>query len=132
LIRAGEFPPGKMIHGKRLWRESEIDAWIERIWTSDAHGEEGVTAGELSAHNPPPDPVPDPPANPGPAEPQQPSSVYWAIPYLCERYSITRTTLWRWTREKTFPAPISLGSSGSLSRWHADDVLAWEARLRGK
>lgn len=34
LIRAGEFPPGKLIQGKRLWLEREIDAWIEHQWAS--------------------------------------------------------------------------------------------------
>lgn len=37
LIRAGEFPPGKLIQGKRLWRESEIDAWIEQVWRDAGH-----------------------------------------------------------------------------------------------
>lgn len=32
LIRAGRFPSGKIIQGKRLWRESEIDAWIDAEW----------------------------------------------------------------------------------------------------
>lgn len=34
LIRAGEFPTGKMIQGKRLWLESEIDDWIEHQWSA--------------------------------------------------------------------------------------------------
>jgi len=34
LIRSGEFPTGKMIQGKRLWLEREIDEWIERQWAS--------------------------------------------------------------------------------------------------
>lgn len=34
LIRAGEFPTGKLIQGKRLWLEREIDEWIERQWAS--------------------------------------------------------------------------------------------------
>lgn len=32
-IQTGRFPPGKMIHGKRLWRESEIDKWIDHEWS---------------------------------------------------------------------------------------------------
>lgn len=34
LIRAGEFPPGKLIHGKRLWLEREIDDWIRHNYAS--------------------------------------------------------------------------------------------------
>lgn len=32
MIGRGEFPQGKILHGKRLWRETEIDAWIEAEW----------------------------------------------------------------------------------------------------
>jgi len=32
MIRAGDFPSGKMIQGKRLWLEREIDAWIKTQW----------------------------------------------------------------------------------------------------
>lgn len=34
MIRAGEFPPGRLIQNKRLWLESDIDAWIDRQWAS--------------------------------------------------------------------------------------------------
>lgn len=34
LMRAGQFPSGKMIQGKRLWLEREIDAWINDQWAS--------------------------------------------------------------------------------------------------
>jgi predicted DNA-binding transcriptional regulator AlpA len=34
MIREGSLPQGKMIQGKRLWRESEIDAWIEAQWAN--------------------------------------------------------------------------------------------------
>jgi len=34
LIRAGEFPPGKLIQGKHLWLEREIDDWIQHQWSS--------------------------------------------------------------------------------------------------
>ncbi len=32
LIREEKFPRGKMIQGKRLWLESELDAWIANQW----------------------------------------------------------------------------------------------------
>ncbi len=34
LIREGEFPAGKLIQGKRLWLEREIDDWIKDQWAS--------------------------------------------------------------------------------------------------
>jgi len=34
LIRDDEFPPGKLIQGKHLWLEREIDDWIQHQWSS--------------------------------------------------------------------------------------------------
>jgi len=31
-IANGAFPPGKLVLGKRLWLESEIDEWIAAEW----------------------------------------------------------------------------------------------------
>lgn len=46
---------------------------------------------------------------------------------LAERYSINRTTIWRWARKGTFPRPVQLSSC--CTRWHIDDILAWEAAI---
>ena len=48
LVGDGDFPPGRLIFGKRLWRESEIDAWIERTWANadlcqDGNGRESTS-----------------------------------------------------------------------------------------
>lgn len=32
LRAAGEFPAGRMVHGKRLWLERELDEWIRKAW----------------------------------------------------------------------------------------------------
>lgn len=126
LIREDKFPPGKLIFGKRLWRESEIDAWIERIWADSEHDhgkrQEPQTQDVPIKEKPPTDP----------AENLLPSpvSLYWSSAYLCERYGISRGTLLRWTKTRGFPTATLLGGSGSHSRWHSDDVLAWEAQIR--
>jgi predicted DNA-binding transcriptional regulator AlpA len=36
---------------------------------------------------------------------------------------ISRTTLWRWIRQKRFPRPLKL--SPGVTAWKASDVLAW-------
>jgi predicted DNA-binding transcriptional regulator AlpA len=46
---------------------------------------------------------------------------------LAERYSVSRTTVWRWTSKGRFPRPIRLG--GATTRWSFDDVLKHEGRL---
>jgi len=32
LRRAGTFPEGRIVYGKRLWLESELDEWIRKAW----------------------------------------------------------------------------------------------------
>ncbi|WP_223119690.1 helix-turn-helix transcriptional regulator [Salinicola corii] len=31
-IKDGTFPDRRMVHGRALWRESEIDAWLAKAW----------------------------------------------------------------------------------------------------
>jgi predicted DNA-binding transcriptional regulator AlpA len=37
--------------------------------------------------------------------------------------AISAPTLWRWVREKNFPAPVRLSSG--VTAWKSDDVIAW-------
>ncbi|MFT6225950.1 MAG: prophage regulatory protein [Paracoccaceae bacterium] len=41
------------------------------------------------------------------------------------RYHVTRQTIWRWVRDRKFPAPVSL--SPGCTRWRLSDIEAWEA-----
>jgi len=43
------------------------------------------------------------------------------------RYSISRSTWWRWVRDGVAPQPVGLGPSGTLF-WRLSDLLAWEAK----
>lgn len=119
LIREDKLPPGKLIYGKRLWRESEIDAWIERAWAEvgTCQHEENQAMAAPQEKSPTSTPSSPPPA-----------SMYWSSSYLRARYGISRTTLYRWINTSGFPAPAISGEHGSQSRWHADDVLAWEGK----
>ncbi|WP_163650720.1 helix-turn-helix domain-containing protein [Modicisalibacter sp. 'Wilcox'] len=120
LIGTGAFPPGKMIQGKRLWRESEIDAWIEQQWTQ--------------AESPDPEPSPDPPAQPEPTPPPplppEPSEDQaLTTRQVCQRYGISRRTLWRWLRQGKLPAALHMGGEG-WPRWMLSDLLDWERRKK--
>ncbi|WP_433925083.1 helix-turn-helix transcriptional regulator [Vreelandella sp. 21] len=49
---------------------------------------------------------------------------------VCERYSIGRTTLYRWMQRKSspFPAPAISGNAGQ-NRWRIEDIENYEARI---
>lgn len=49
---------------------------------------------------------------------------------LADRYSVTVSTIWRWSKAGTgFPQPVKL--TGGTTRWRLDQVEAWE-KLQGK
>lgn len=43
---------------------------------------------------------------------------------VAERFSVHRTTPWRWVQEGKFPKPIKL--SVGVTRWKLSDIEAWE------
>jgi prophage regulatory protein len=49
---------------------------------------------------------------------------------LAARFSVGRTTIWRWVREKNFPSPVRLGEA--VTRWKLIDVELWEKMRRGQ
>lgn len=51
--------------------------------------------------------------------------VYYSDKQLAERFGVSRNTIWRWTREKTFPQCIKL--SEACTRWRSDDIEQWIA-----
>jgi prophage regulatory protein len=44
---------------------------------------------------------------------------------LAKRFSVCRTTIWRWSREGDFPKPVKLGGA---TRWSLAKITAWEAQ----
>ncbi len=44
---------------------------------------------------------------------------------LCHQLGFSRTTIWRWVREGTFPAPIKVNAHSIA--WRKEDVDAWIA-----
>ncbi len=45
---------------------------------------------------------------------------------IAARYSVHRTTPWRWAAQGRFPKPVKL--SPQVTRWRASDVENWERR----
>lgn len=43
---------------------------------------------------------------------------------IAARFAVSRQTIWRWTRDGDFPAPVKLVGS---TRWRIADVEQWEA-----
>ena len=65
----------------------------------------------------------DPPAradDPTSSDPDAPPPVA----DLAEHLSVSKDTIWRWTRNGDFPAPVKL--SPQMTRWRWADVQAWE------
>ncbi len=44
---------------------------------------------------------------------------------LAERYSVSRTTIWRWAQQGRIPTPIQL--SNCCTRWKLDEIEAYDA-----
>ncbi|MGR3610141.1 MAG: helix-turn-helix transcriptional regulator [Sulfitobacter sp.] len=44
---------------------------------------------------------------------------------LATRFSVCRTTIWRWSREGDFPKPVKLGGA---TRWGLPEIEAWESQ----
>lgn len=51
-------------------------------------------------------------------------SVYVRDIDLAKRYSVSRNTIWRWSKEGRLPSPVRIGPS--VTRWRLDDVEKFE------
>lgn len=55
--------------------------------------------------------------------------IFLSVKDVAARYSVSVATIWRWTRNKSFPNPIRLGEN--VTRWRANDLMIWEQRRGG-
>ncbi|XKF14950.1 helix-turn-helix domain-containing protein [Halomonas sp. BLK-85] len=66
------------------------------------------------------------------ASDKQGASNVWrawlSVKNLATRYGTHEATIWRWSREGRFPAPVKL--AGNLTRWPLSDVESWEQAQR--
>ena len=49
---------------------------------------------------------------------------YVSVVTLCQRYEVTRPTVWRWVREGLLPEPYRFNSH--VTRWRLSEVLDYE------
>ncbi|WP_084619943.1 AlpA family phage regulatory protein [Devosia chinhatensis] len=56
--------------------------------------------------------------------------MYLSDKQLAERFSIKRTSVWRWVKvDPSFPRPIRL--TAKCTRWRETEILAWEKSREG-
>jgi len=48
---------------------------------------------------------------------------------VLELVGVSRTTLWRWTKDGRFPKPVRLPARANLIGWKSDEVQEWMDRL---
>lgn len=61
-------------------------------------------------------------SGPEPAS-DQPIPLYARQPQVLAAIPISDATLWRWIKQKKFPAPVKLGPG--VTAWRVSDVQAW-------
>ena len=54
-------------------------------------------------------------------------NVLISIGDLCKQIGVSRTTIYRWLNEGTFPSPVRI-SPGAV-RWRSEDVEQWRSAL---
>jgi prophage regulatory protein len=48
---------------------------------------------------------------------------FYRLSQLKQQFSVSRSSIWAWVKEGSFPKPIKLGKN--CTAWNADDVHAW-------
>lgn len=53
-------------------------------------------------------------------------SMFLTISEVAARYSVSRTSIWRWLKtDQNFPKPIQIAKA--TLRWRVSDLEAWES-----
>ncbi|MFZ7127719.1 MAG: helix-turn-helix transcriptional regulator [Desulfobacterales bacterium] len=58
------------------------------------------------------------------------TTFYLTDKQVAQRYGVHRTTIWRWVRAGSFPAPKAI--SEGCKRWSDNDIAAHEQRVGGR
>ena len=53
------------------------------------------------------------------------NTFYLSDTALAERYSVSRNTIWRWSREGKLPTPVKINGS---TRWQLKSLEEWERK----
>lgn len=54
---------------------------------------------------------------------------YIGVKTVAKRFSVSVSTIWRWSSEGSFPKPTKLGSA--TTRWRESDLRKFEAERNG-
>jgi predicted DNA-binding transcriptional regulator AlpA len=57
------------------------------------------------------------------------SRVFFRLPQVAHRYSVSRATIWRWIKSGTLPEPVKL--SPSTVGFYSDQLEAFDSKARG-
>jgi predicted DNA-binding transcriptional regulator AlpA len=57
------------------------------------------------------------------------SRVFFRLPQVAHRYSVSRATIWRWIKSGTLPEPVKL--SPSTVGFYSDQLAAFDTKARG-
>ncbi|WP_151445156.1 helix-turn-helix transcriptional regulator [Halomonas lysinitropha] len=60
-----------------------------------------------------------------PSSTPEASPVFLTASQVAARENVSVPTIWRWSRDGKFPAPVRLGDN--CTRWRLADLEAWEA-----
>ena len=97
---------------------------FDQAQASSTYLYEDETPDTIPADNPPPRPVQVPNSCP-----RSPPERYVSVRDLCERFRVSKATIWRWTKySPDFPGPLKL--SNGTSRWRESEICAFEEGLR--
>jgi len=51
---------------------------------------------------------------------------YLSVKKLSERYSLNRSSIWRWVKESKLPEPVKIHGS---TRWRESDLIQFEIEM---
>ncbi|MEI4235312.1 helix-turn-helix transcriptional regulator [Roseovarius sp. D22-M7] len=54
-------------------------------------------------------------------------NCYLSVEQVATRFGVSKDSIWRWTRNGDFPAPVKL--RGTTTRWRLADIEEWESQL---
>ena len=60
--------------------------------------------------------------------PHPEENIYLSVQQVADRLGVSTDTIWRWKRNRTFPAAVRLGPK--MTRWRLSDIVTFEASLQ--
>lgn len=57
------------------------------------------------------------------------STIWLDIEEVAARFSVTPSTIWRWTREQRIPFPAPVRLTPRVTRWRLEDIETFEAEI---